>query len=37
MRSKYAPRFVQMKDLEGMYVRLDKNAETIATYLAEKL
>ena len=37
MRSKHTPRFVQMKDLKGMYVRLDKRAEKIATYLAGKL
>ena len=36
MRSKHTPRFVQMKDLTGMYVRLHKRAETTATYLADK-
>ena len=36
LRSKFTPRFVQMKDLKGMCVKLEKRAETIATYFAEK-
>ena len=29
MRSKFTPRFVQMKDLKGMYVKLEERAEKL--------